>query len=120
MADKLGYLFVDHRASPGLTPEQARLNGYDPKLAAEGKLFEADTMRCAHCPNVVIRNPDRIRARSSCLKCGDKYICDNCAFLASQPDYVHKPFQAKLDETYENLLKLQTTTSLDHLFSKDA
>jgi len=115
MADKLGFLFVDHRASPGLTREQAAMNGYDPDLVREGKLFEADTMRCAHCPAVVIKNPERTRARCSCLKCGDKFICDSCGFQASQPDYVHTPFQAKLDETYEAILRSSTTPAAPYL-----
>ena len=115
MSDKYGYVLVDHRASPGLTPEQAKLNGYDPELTKEGKLFEADIMTCAHCRAMVVKNPDRIRARASCLRCGDKFICDKCAFQASQPDYIHKPFQAKLDETHENILKSSTTSAMPFL-----
>jgi hypothetical protein len=97
---KYGYVFVDHRASPGLTPEQARFFDYDPALAGEGRLFEADTMTCSHCKAVVIKNPDRVRARHECMKCGGHFICDNCAYQATLPDYTHKPFEAKVEEAF--------------------
>jgi hypothetical protein len=49
MARQMGYLMVDHRASPGLPEDVARWAGYDPKLAGEGKVYEVDTMSCSHC-----------------------------------------------------------------------
>lgn len=94
-----GYLLVDHRASPGLPEEVARWAGYDPKLCGEGKVFEADTLKCAHCPAVVVKNPLRTRERHSCVKCSGRYVCDPCAFLASQPDYVHTPHKKTIDDT---------------------
>lgn len=94
-----GYLLVDHRASPGLPEEIARWAGYDPKLCGEGKVFEADTLTCAHCGAVVVKNPLRTRARHACAKCSGHYICDPCAFHASQPDYVHTPFKKFVDDT---------------------
>jgi hypothetical protein len=93
-----GYLMVDHRASPGLPEDVARWAGYDPALCREGKLFEADTLRCAHCGSVVIKNPARTRERHNCQKCSGRFICDGCAFLASQPDYVHAPIEKKIDQ----------------------
>jgi len=97
---QMGYLFVDHRASPGLTPEQARMNGYDPRLTAEGQLYEADTMTCAHCKAVVVKNLARTRERAHCRPC-NHYICDACAYEAAQPDYIHKPHIAKVIEALE-------------------
>ena len=97
MATRTGWLFVDHRASPGLTEEQARFNGYDPKLAREGRVFEADTLTCSHCKVVVIKNPERTRERHSCMKCGGHFICDACAFNMTLPDYTHVPFEAKVE-----------------------
>jgi hypothetical protein len=93
----MGYLMVDHRASPGLPEEAARLSGYDPKLCKEGKLFEADTQTCSHCKSAVVKNPLRTRERHYCQKCGGHYICDGCAYLATLPDYTHTPFDKKLD-----------------------
>jgi hypothetical protein len=91
---QLGYIFVDHRASPGLPEDVARAAGYDPKLCGEGKLFEADTLTCKHCKVPVVKNPERVRERHSCLKCGGKFICDPCAYLTTLPGYTHAPFEA--------------------------
>lgn len=95
---QMGYLMVDHRASPGLSEDIARQVGYDPRFAGEGKVYEADTLTCAHCKGTVVKNFFRTRERHSCSKCGDRYICDGCAFKASLPDYVHVPFSKIIDE----------------------
>jgi len=94
---QMGYLMVDHRASPGLPKEVARKVGYDPDLCGEGKVFEADTLSCSHCRGSVVKNPFRTRERPHCTKC-DHYICDGCAYLASQPDYVHTPMSKVIDD----------------------
>lgn len=89
---KEGWLFIDHRASPGLPEHVARLAGYDPKLCREGKVFEASTITCSHCGTAWNINPLRTRSREFCRKC-DHYICDVCGAIASMPDYVHIPFR---------------------------
>jgi hypothetical protein len=94
---QMGYLMVDHRASPGLTKQEALQAGYDPKLAGEGKVYEADTMTCSHCKNVVVKNPMRTRDRPYCRQC-DHYICDVCAVKAKTED-VHMPFAKFIDLT---------------------
>ena len=94
---QMGYLMVDHRASPGLTTQEALTAGYDPRLSGEGKVYEADTMTCAHCKNVVIKNPLRTRDRPHCYQC-DHYICDICAVKAMTED-VHMPFSKFIDIT---------------------
>lgn len=93
---KEGELMIDHRASPGLTEDQARLFGYDPTAVKEGKLFEAATMTCGHCGTIVIRNPGRTRERGFCPKCSH-YICDQCVSETRQPDYVHQSRQQKIE-----------------------
>lgn len=100
----MGYLVVDHRASPGLPDDIARQAGYVPELCREGKVYEADTLACAHCLGVVVKNPFRTRERASCMKCSGRYICDACAYLASQSDYVHRPRVQVIEEA-----KNQTT-----------
>jgi hypothetical protein len=95
---QMGYLVVDHRFSPGLPEDVARASGYDPKMCGEGKVFEADTLTCSHCKCVVVKNPLRSRDRHSCLKCGNHYICDPCAFKATLPDYSHTPFDKALND----------------------
>ncbi len=99
MPQREGYLLVDHSASPGLPEDMARASGYDPLLAKEGKRFEAATLACAHCKTVVIKSPLRQRPRHYCQKCSGKYICDGCAFMASQADYIHLPFDKIVDMT---------------------
>lgn len=86
-----GYLMVDHRASPGLSPKQATALGYHPSQVREGQLFETKTNHCSHCGTVVIMNPQRTRERAFCQYCS-KYICDNCGVNMKLPDYVHKTY----------------------------
>ena len=109
-----GYLFVDHSASPGLTEEQARMCGYDPKFVKEGKIYEAATLTCSHCGNawngcgtsIVIKNPLRTREREYCRAC-DHYICDFCGIERQQPGYVHVPFKAKRDAALEKAATIE-------------
>jgi hypothetical protein len=91
MKSQEGYVLIDHRASPGTSE------------VPEGTLFETATLHCAHCPSIVIVNPGRTRERAECMKCGYKYICDNCALEARLPDYVHKPHQEKMQELYRKI-----------------
>ena len=86
-----GYLMVDHRASPGLTPEEAMALGYTNATVGEGQLYETKTNHCSHCGTVVIMNPDRTRERAFCQACS-KYICDNCGIAMRLPNYVHKTY----------------------------
>lgn len=99
MGKREGYLMVDHRASPGLSAEEARLAGYDPLMCREGKLLEMATLTCSHCKCTVVKSHQRTRERPSCAKCGGHYICDICAFKASLPDYSHAPFDKVIDDT---------------------
>jgi hypothetical protein len=98
---QMGYLMVDHRASPGLPEDVARWAGYDPKRSGEGKVYEIDTLACSHCPARVVPNIMRTRPRALCMECDNTqghYICDPCDYLRTQPGYVHKPFVQAVDE----------------------
>lgn len=103
-----GWLMVDHRSGPGLTEEQARMCGYDPKHVREGKVYEAATLTCAHCGNswngcgtsVVVKNPLRTREREYCRLC-DHYICDFCGIERQQTGYTHVSFKEKMDVEHE-------------------
>ena len=97
MSKNEGELFLDHRASPGLPPAQARQLGYEPSQVGEGKLFEAATLMCVHCNQVVIRNPLREHERAFCMQCGGAYICDLCEAERRKPDYEHLPFRKIVD-----------------------
>jgi hypothetical protein len=86
-----GELFVDHSASPGIPAERARQMGLPPEMVGEGSRMYAATLGCPHCGCAVVLNPMRKRERANCFKC-NAYICDGCAYLMSQPDYVHRTF----------------------------
>jgi hypothetical protein len=83
-----GELEVDHRASPGLTENQALRLNYDPKLCGEGKIMRTATLGCPHCGSVVVINPLRTRERAHCMRCC-RYICDWCKAAMDDPDYTH-------------------------------
>jgi hypothetical protein len=97
MSQPKGYLFVDHRASPGIPRDKAQQLGLDPLLVGEGKVMEADTIFCAHCNQPVILNPLRTRERAHCAACAGRYICDMCNVERLRPDYQHLPFRKIVD-----------------------
>jgi hypothetical protein len=92
-----GELEVDHSASPGLTPAEARACGYFTHLnLGEGQIFRAATITCAHCKIPFLKNPLRTRPREYCKKC-DHYICDFCGFERTQASYSHLQFEQKAE-----------------------
>ena len=93
-----GYLWISHQNSPGLPEDIARQVGYDPVLCKEGKVFEASTMRCAHCSGHIVKNPLRVRERGHCPKC-DWYVCDACAVAMKDPNYTHCSMDERVDKT---------------------
>src|SRR5262245_1696573 len=93
MAQREGYLMVDHRASPGLPEDMARRMG----VAPGSKLGEVATLTCCHCKTVAIKNPFRQRERGKCPKCSMKHLCDTCWAQTFLPDYNHTPFEKKVD-----------------------
>ena len=99
LSDGSGYLVIDHRDSPGLTPEDVA--GVPGAIAVPGGTqLEADIQQCTHCQRGVLLNPGRVRARAVCPKC-HHYLCDSCeaARLASGGACV--PFKAVLDRAFE-------------------
>lgn len=95
------YILIDHRNSPGITPEFARKTG-TPCVGA-GETFESAMIVCCHCGSDVILNPDRSREREWCRIC-DAYSCDSCA-LALKLDEPHKTAWQRMTELYEASLK---------------
>ena len=95
-----GYLLVDHRSSPGLPEDIARMAGYDPQHCGEGKMYEQASLTCAHCKNVVIKNPLRTRAREYCIKC-DHYICDGCGKIREATGGACRTFTQLIEEQQE-------------------
>ena len=78
-----GYVLIDNRASPGITPHfvhQSGSKGIGVPAVGEGKMLEASTITCAHCQRGVILNPQRSHTREWCSKC-DHYLCDGCGLI---------------------------------------
>jgi hypothetical protein len=97
---KDGELFLDHSASPGLPPGVAQRMDLPPELVGEGGRMHAATLGCPHCGGVVFLNPMRKRERANCFKC-NAYICDGCAAVMRDPNYVHRTF-AELAELVQS------------------
>jgi hypothetical protein len=102
-----GYVLIDNRESPGFTPEEAFAAGRGKiaKHVGAGAFFEGATETCGHwpCGRMVIKNPDRVRARGYCPKC-DHFVCDQCEAERVRTG-VCKPFKQGLDELREQLAK---------------
>jgi|GEM_PF-3178581 len=100
MAKQEGYLIVDHSSSPGMPDNYAQRFahkiGTDPSLLKEGKVFEADTLKCGHCGSVQIKRHDRVRARGHCFK-HNGYLCDPC-FIAFKVNGICKPFAQVIED----------------------
>lgn len=84
-----GELTIDHRASCGLTAEEARAFGMPGVPLGEGGSVSLATVSCNHCGGVWLVNHYRTRERHYCKKC-DHYLCDLCAAVSAQPNYVHR------------------------------
>jgi hypothetical protein len=102
MAISLGYLTIDHRASPGVPADIAIASGFKPEDLAEGTMVERDTMQCKHCGIPVMKNPYRTRERTFCQKCSGGYVCDWCSIAMTEPNYVHVSYK-KLGDIMMNL-----------------
>ena len=89
-----GELYVDHRASPGISDEKARLMGFAPGQMKG--VFECATLGCPHCGSCVVMNPLRTRERAHCYQC-NRYICDWCDAARHEPDYVHRTMREIAD-----------------------
>lgn len=95
LADGSGYLEIDHRDSPGLTP--ADVAGMPGAVAvAGGQRLEADVQQCSHCQRAVVLNPGRVRARAVCTKCMH-FICDGCDAIRLASGGACVPFKQVLD-----------------------
>jgi hypothetical protein len=102
--NQTGELVIDHRNSPGITPEWAASAGVTGPVVGGGKIFESGLKNCTHCGGDVIMNPMRQRQREWCRSC-DAYICDSCGLLRKLGSE-HKTARQQIDEiftSYQNL-----------------
>ena len=99
-----GYLLIDHRAGPGITPEMVTGTSLDLPFVAVpgGKMFESPTITCHHCERLVVLNPDRSRSRGYCPKC-DHYVCDQCEAERVRTG-VCKPFNEMVYELFDRAI----------------
>lgn len=78
LKDHSGYLIIDHKDSPGISPEEIPDRLKKSTIAVQkGQVYEADIQQCTHCQRGVILNTERIRERGYCPYCYH-YICDSC------------------------------------------
>lgn len=91
-----GELMIDHRFSRGLTAEEARAFGMPDIPLGEGGAVSLATVGCNHCGGVWLVNHYRTRERHYCKKC-DHYLCDLCAAVTAQPNYVHRTISELTD-----------------------
>ena len=89
------YLEIDHRESPGITPEQAARAGLGTMSVGAGQVMKSAVTHCSNCETMVVLNPNRTRERHWCSKC-DAYHCDTCA-LRTKITGVCRPFKQLLD-----------------------
>jgi hypothetical protein len=97
------YVLIDHRNSPGITPEFVLANNLDAPVVGAGVTYESAMAVCSHCGADVILNPNRSREREWCRTC-DAYICDGCALLRKL-GAAHKPLMQVISEIYEFAMK---------------
>ena len=94
-----GYVLIDNRESPGVTPSFVQQSGIGALAVGAGKVLEASTITCAHCQRGVVLNPMRAHVRDWCFYC-DHYLCDNCG-LIKKIDGQCRNFVALLDRLQE-------------------
>lgn len=96
-----GFLEIDHRESPGLTPADV---AHVPGAIAVGKgeHFETDVYQCSHCQRAVVLRAaaGKMVERGYCPKC-DHFICNACEKLRAATGGQCVPFKAVLDKAAE-------------------
>jgi hypothetical protein len=102
--DRESYVEIDHRESPGITPEQAAKVGSKLAVGA-GQRFQSAVRRCPHCHYMIILNPGRTRPRGYCWSC-DFDICDRCSLL-QKLGHPCRPLDKVFDDIRNRLAKGQ-------------
>jgi hypothetical protein len=101
--DRENYIEIDHRESPGLTPDEAARAGLVGFELGAGTHFKSATVTCTNCQKQVILNPMRTRDRSWCSKC-DGYHCDDCSLVLKVTGEC-KPLMKLVEEVANAVLK---------------
>lgn len=93
-----GYLLIDNRHAACPAHPTREFAG------AGAAVVEMPTLTCSHCQKQMIVNPLRTRERPYCRKC-DHYLCDECALVAHLNGGECQPYQARLDQQQNRLLR---------------
>lgn len=101
--NKEGYVLIDHRNSPGISPEFLRINNLTGPAVGSGQVFESAMYTCCSCGADVILNPNRTRDREWCWHC-DSFMCDGCAYNKKM-GMTHLPLKKKYADYYDSLNK---------------
>ena len=72
-----GEIWVDHRESPGISPQQAA-GGW--LSVAGGQQYESAVYTCGHCRMLLLSDPLRTISHEWCAGC-DHYLCYRCMAL---------------------------------------
>ena len=96
LRDGGGYLEIDHRDSPGLTPaDVAHVPGA--LVVGKGEHFETDVYQCSHCQRAVMHR--RVHTNTPpavCPKCYHQ-ICQGCERMRVASGGACVPFKAVLE-----------------------
>lgn len=103
-----GYVLIDHRNSPGISPEFIAKNRLDAPAVGAGVTYESAVSVCHHCNRDIILNPNRTRERAWCWVC-DHYICDLCD-TARKLGVPCTPFKKKLELWFSKLMRRLSST----------
>lgn len=101
-----GYFLLNHRNSPGLSPELMRRFYPELPAGAGRELVEAPAITCTHCQRGIVLNPKRTRRRERCWGC-HRRICDLCYGVLVETGTC-KTFQRVIDDTLEAAARAQS------------
>jgi hypothetical protein len=96
------YILIDHRNSPGISPEFMRANRLNGPAVGSGKTLETAMIVCHACGCDVIINPKRTRVRPWC-RVHDAYLCDNCDANRAAAGGVCVPLAQKIEQLWKKL-----------------
>lgn len=98
------YILIDHRNSPGITPEFLRANKLDGPAVGAGVTYESAVTVCHCCQRDIILNPNRTRERAWCML-HDAYLCDGCDAARTVAGGSCVPYTQKIETLWNWLQK---------------
>lgn len=105
-----GVVLIDHRDSPGITPQFAQANKVKGPVVGKNTTYESAFVVCHSCCRDVVLNPNRSRERAYCWA-HDAYLCDECG-AAQKAGAVCISYSQRLAQAYEKIIRGLTVTTL--------